>query len=345
VLLVYFTSTLSLESQAAMSIPHLLNLPREIRNLIYDYLSYDVDHITTLKFGQSLMAVSLKNIPDWGIMQVHSQLRHEYLEGGYLEKASATLKDKGLVRVWEWESGPWQEPDRAGFGAAFGTVRHVQAVPWRPMLGDWATAERFVQQLEREFRQLQSLVLVNAIGSYMAADDRLFRGLEVDPQALRATCPNKFFIPDPPRTLSGLQFVSGSQSLHIRFRKGPFGPVEYKLPHQVARIGVFMYNVDGSVQDAPDPMEIPGLINMIAYPAEYLASCSAEKAAMLAELPFKLIRMMEMSADGYTMFNGVITEVVEWPPAKKREEEEEAVNLMNMGLARLLAQRREAAQI
>jgi hypothetical protein len=326
-----------------MSTPHLLNLPREIRNLIYDYLSYDVDDITMLKFGNILMAVSLKSIPDRGIMQVHSQLRHEYPEGGYLEKASATLKHKGPVRVWEWESGPWQEPDRAGFGAAFGAVRHVQAVPWRPMPGDWATEERFVQQLEREFRQLQSLVLVNTKGSYMPAGDRLFRGLEVDLQALMATCPSNFFMADPPRTLSGLQFVSGSQSLHIKFGEGHFDPVKYKLPHQVARIGVFVYSVDGSVQDAPDPMKIPGLINMTTYPAEYLASCSAEKAAMLAELPFKLIKMMEMSADGYTMFNGVKTEVVEWPPVKKKKREEGEADPFHVLMARLRAQRGQAA--
>jgi hypothetical protein len=324
-----------------MSTPHLLNLPREIRNLIYDYLSYDVDDITMLKFGNTLMTVSLKSIPDRGIMQVNSQLRHEYPEGGYLEQASATLKHKGLVRLWEWESGPWQEPDRAGFGAAFSAVRHVQAVPWRPKPGNWATEERFVQQLEREFPQLQSLVLVNTGGSYLPAGDGLFRGLEVDVQGLRQGC--DCFMADPPRTLSRLQFVSGSQSLHIKFGEGRFHPLKYKPPHQVARIGVFVYNVDGSAQDVPDPMKIRGLVNMREYPAEYLASCSAEKAAMLAELPFKLIKMMEMSADGYTMYNGVRTEVVEWPPVKKKREEEEEVDPFPALLARLRAQRGQAA--
>jgi hypothetical protein len=321
-----------------MSTPHLLNLPREIRNLIYDYLSYDVDDITTMKFGESLMAVSLKSIPDRGIMQVHSQLRREYLEGDYSQKASATLKHKVMMGARRRMLENWQEPDRPDLGAAFGAVRHVQVVPWHSTKGDWDLAEQFVQQVEGEFPQLQSLVFVVANGSYMTASDRLFRGLDIDPQAPGASYPGKFFIADPPRTLPGLQFVSGSQSLHIRFRKGHFDPVKYKLPHQVARIGVFVYNADGSAQAAPDPMKIAGLVDMTAYPAGYLASCSAEKAAMLAELPFKLIRVMEMSADGYTMYNGVKTEVVEWPPVKEKE-----VDPFHALLARLRAQRGQAA--
>jgi hypothetical protein len=328
----------SLKSQATMATPHLLNLPREIRNLIYDYLSHDVDDPTTLKFGQRFMNVSFKSIPDRGIMQVHSRLRHEFLEGGYLEQASAMLKHKSVLAGRKEMLENWQEPDRADFGA----VRHVQLVPWCSTRNDWGSAEQLVQQVKGEFPQLQSLVFVITNGSYTSASEGLFRGHEVDPQALRVTCPSNFFIADPPRTLGGLQFVSGSQSLHIRFRRGPLASVDNKLPHQVARIGVFVYNVDGSAQDAPDPMKIPGLINMNAYPAEYLALCSAEKAAMLAELPFKLIRKMEMSADGYTMFNGVKTEVVEWPPVKEKREEEE-VDPFPALLARLRAQTGQAA--
>lgn len=70
---------------------HLLTIPREIRNLIYEYLTQSVEICGFDKIGNSEAVILLKKAPLMAVLLVCSRLHEEYKEQICLEELSARV--------------------------------------------------------------------------------------------------------------------------------------------------------------------------------------------------------------------------------------------------------------
>ena len=75
----------------ASTTPHLLTLPREIRDNIYKHLHHRLDLRSIDKLGTVQVIVTLENAPCVDIMLVHSQMRDEYLQSDSFKNLSASI--------------------------------------------------------------------------------------------------------------------------------------------------------------------------------------------------------------------------------------------------------------
>ena len=64
------------------STAHLLTIPREIRNQIYDHLHHNLELRTIECLGASQVFVSLTNVPYTSVFRAYPRLNAEYEESG-----------------------------------------------------------------------------------------------------------------------------------------------------------------------------------------------------------------------------------------------------------------------
>ncbi|KAJ8116490.1 hypothetical protein OPT61_g2091 [Boeremia exigua] len=79
--------------------PHLLTLPREIRNLIYEHLFHEISLRELVQSTPTLfttLKIHVDNAPLSSVLLVHSQLRDEYLETGPFHRLSITISSREL---------------------------------------------------------------------------------------------------------------------------------------------------------------------------------------------------------------------------------------------------------
>lgn len=76
---------------AAIPSPHLLILPREIRNQIYSYFHRTLELRGIEHIGPQQVFVRLENVPCPSIYRVHLRLRAEYHESGPIKGLSALI--------------------------------------------------------------------------------------------------------------------------------------------------------------------------------------------------------------------------------------------------------------
>jgi hypothetical protein len=82
-------------AEPARSTPHLLSLPREIRDHIYSYLDNN-DHddwgLTELFTSKGGRQFRFHNAPLLSVLHTHPRLRTEYMEAAWTDKITATLR-------------------------------------------------------------------------------------------------------------------------------------------------------------------------------------------------------------------------------------------------------------
>lgn len=76
---------------SSLARPHLLTLPREVRNLIYENLTRTLELRGIKKIGDSLTMVFLTNAPYVNLLLTHSRLHDEYKESDAFQKLSVTV--------------------------------------------------------------------------------------------------------------------------------------------------------------------------------------------------------------------------------------------------------------
>jgi hypothetical protein len=279
--------------------PHLLTLPREIRNLIYSYLWHDEGPDLRLQYENTGMAVHFENLPDTNIANVHPQIRSELLKDGYCSKnTSMTVLTNENLYYKHVESGTIYSKADAGVAIA----RHVRL--FLVFVSDfenlWECTKNIFDDLKRNMPQLESLTLAVCGPLIYKLDDALFDDLSINLPKL-----NKFsdygYYPSPPATLVGLQFVRGSQGFRVDFTC----VVEVEsltTVHRLSLVGVFLFNLTGSPEPAPDLVET---LNLLVpgreYPKDCLAMCSKEKAALLSKMQHEVYVQSHVNADGSTI--------------------------------------------
>jgi hypothetical protein len=84
---------------------HLLKLPREIRNRIYDFLSHEIDLRTINEIGGVATIVHITNAPCVEVLMTHSRLHEEYLESKCFRNLSAVIfQAESLKKQMKWPS-------------------------------------------------------------------------------------------------------------------------------------------------------------------------------------------------------------------------------------------------
>jgi hypothetical protein len=84
---------------------HLLKLPREIRNRIYDFLSHEIDIRTINEIGGVATIVHITNAPCVEVLMTHSRLHEEYLESKCFRNLSAVIfQAESLKKQMKWPS-------------------------------------------------------------------------------------------------------------------------------------------------------------------------------------------------------------------------------------------------
>ncbi|KAF3008439.1 hypothetical protein E8E13_003019 [Curvularia kusanoi] len=78
---------------------HLLGLPREIRNVIYSYLTRPIHLNGVNEVGGMDIAIELDNAPELNVLLVHSRLHDEYKESTCFTDSSASLSTGLEIRM------------------------------------------------------------------------------------------------------------------------------------------------------------------------------------------------------------------------------------------------------
>jgi hypothetical protein len=81
---------------AESSQPRLLTLPREVRNLIYGYLTREVELRGIDKIGDKPTIVTIGNAPYVNVLLTHSRLHEEYKESSRFSQVSATATHRNV---------------------------------------------------------------------------------------------------------------------------------------------------------------------------------------------------------------------------------------------------------
>ncbi|KAF1927317.1 uncharacterized protein M421DRAFT_176840 [Didymella exigua CBS 183.55] len=157
--------------KAGDSRPHLLTLPREIRNQIYDYLHRTLELRGVKSLGPSQVFVRLDNAPYPSLYSVHSRLCAEYLESGPTKSLSALILnrlDYDNRNYWSKDAGVISRDEIA--------LSHVRIVTLRMTMRKWmpgSTTTQVIDALGTKIAELR-VIRVNEIAPiYLSIKEEL----------------------------------------------------------------------------------------------------------------------------------------------------------------------------
>jgi hypothetical protein len=261
--------------------PHLLTLPREIRNHIYSYLHKEVDvHNECNPYpGPSILdvRVRLENAPYTSVLLINSQIYHEYREADCFRNL-ATHVDMGMnLRYWLKSTVMVRKLKLS----ALSFVRHVTIVDKRCMgLG---MIEKYLGEKMPMLRTVRHLR--DAGETSILEDSKLF-----------SDWPLTHFDTDEhllPRAFLGLPLVQMAIAKHVQccdVRSYPEG----SLFHAIKTIRLVLYTTDGPKKHTWTPEQGNHYWNLrFPYPQDFMDSFVPEKQTQIARLSTTLFNWKE----------------------------------------------------
>lgn len=153
--------------------PHLLTLPREIRNQIYSYLHKEVVVHTRREPSVSVVQLRLENMPYMSVLLINSQIYYEYREADCVRNLAARIDLSFDFQYWTQSPFMVRQPKVS----ALSFVRHVTIVDKRPNSVGLVSIETFLENnmpMLRTVRYLEGFALEGLAKTCVLHDSKLF---------------------------------------------------------------------------------------------------------------------------------------------------------------------------
>jgi hypothetical protein len=276
--------------------PHLLTLPREIRNDIYSYLHKEVVvHNAGTSYPSILdVQVRLENVPYMSVLLINSQIYQEYREADCFRNLSAQVDMDLKLRYWL--RGPVMVRELKLSALSFvrhvtivhkrciglGMMRHV-ALPDESGIG-LGMIEKYLGEKMPMLRTVRHLT--DAGETSILEDPKLFSEwpltrFDTDEHSL-------------PRTFLGLPLVQMAIAKHVQCFDAKSYP-EGLLLHTVKTMRLVLYTTEDPYRKHTwTPEQGNRYWNLrCPYPQDFLYSLEPEKQAQLARLSTALVSWKE----------------------------------------------------
>jgi hypothetical protein len=250
------------ESAMASITPHLLSLPREIRDEIYSYLHHELElesPLYTAGVNEYIVTkIRILNAPFLGVLLAHSRLRDEYQKADCFLHLTATFQ----ANYNPTPLGP--RSTNARTRAALSNTKHVtitMCASERSETHRWSA--KIIDTLTNISPDLRSLCVVmwDLHGYFEQQDlDAVLHGPPT------STKPDRLAI--PPAVFKGLQLVKLARGLHtglhtlytaidVRFTQH----AQYRVDH----VAVHLYAIGGSAKHSKCQEDVASALNMRPY--------------------------------------------------------------------------------
>lgn len=297
--------------------PHLLTIPRELRDEIYSYLSYEAKHTNQDESKTCEMHLAIHQVPYRHVLLVHSMLYREYRESTIFTQGSATFVSNLACRE---EKVSRNYKLAVGYEAAY--VRHLivvlQPAPvhedWEWQGGSesyvrWENVSRLVNQLASLMHHLSTVQLATQDWIERVDEDCLSDGLRY---CRRLPNGSGMFLP-PPSSLAQLSLIHKGEGFHVDFglsiaegatachSEAPWA-LEYISVHEVPihltkTTGFYLYaaNDTNTKEYIWDSTKVLEVLKPRPYTAEILNAFVPEQAAEIERRPYTLVDWVESS--------------------------------------------------
>jgi len=240
-----------------MSLPaaHLLMLPRELRDQIYEYLGRDLCVVWGRGFagwkeGQlsSTVEVQVDNAPFINVLLTHSRLKEEYMQSPVFKRLSLTLRMRAKERMprktkderYFLGCGTWLTP------AADGFLSRVSKITLFVDCGDVAIhSTNYVYPSYRLHWDIQSLLDIFALKASNLASVKL--ALRFKPKHLLLDADSTYtlfgtYLPPPEPVVAQLDLVQRAEAYRLNYymvesRRND----QFDVRHAVTQVGCYLY--------------------------------------------------------------------------------------------------------
>jgi hypothetical protein len=236
-----------------MAAPHLLTLPRELRDQIYSYLSSDEPgwRLTKL-FSPEPVRFRFHNAPNLNVLHTHPRLRNEYFEAGWTRELSVTFRlgvSSGPFTDLDTTNKMYKSPTIPADILFTHWIRHVTILVDRGHRGRgdntpgkqwWNT----IRQLVEALAETAMVLLTVKIAIQQHARTRLQHHLDAYPWFR-----TRYFLTPPPSFVHALWLVQRCEGwrldrdsvLFVGPAPPPPGLPQTRLVHGVVKNGCYLY--------------------------------------------------------------------------------------------------------
>ena len=252
--------------------PHLLTLPREIRDNIYEYLHRTIRPGSLNISSTQTLHLVLKNAPYPAVLRVHSQLYQEYLEADCFRNLEAEI-------TLLYDYFPSHLQDEQWAISALAPVHHITIRIWQPNPQLLESLERCLKPRLPALRSVR-LALRKSLGTF--TDAQVAANMVPWDEQLSALSPAVFL---------GLPLVQEAGAHHIdyarRYSPRHANPQPTQI-HHIRHLKAFLYTLDNSKKYLWTQHQVLARWRSQHYSQEVLSRLSKDRQEILATFPLTL---------------------------------------------------------
>ena len=252
--------------------PHLLTLPREIRDNIYEYLHRTIRPGSLNISSTQTLHLVLKNAPYPAVLRVHSLLYQEYLEADCIRNLEAEI-------TFRYDFLPSHFEDEQWAIAALPPVHHITISIWQPDSQLLDSLECYLKPRLPTLRSVR-LALSESLGTF------------TDAQVTADMGPwNAQMSPCLPAVFLELPSVQVAEAHHVgysgRIIPKHTDPLSTRI-HHMRHLKTSLYTFDNPTKYLWTQHHVLTFWRSDHYPREVLSTLSKERQDTLATWPLTL---------------------------------------------------------
>jgi hypothetical protein len=287
-----------------MSLPayHLLSLPRELRDQIYEYLRHEVSFNWKWKYsGRSRVQIHVKvpHAPRLSVLLVCSRM-HQEMRSVHLAKSYMGLHWDGLCIKPRYA---WSITKTPKYAKAFNTVMDVRLVIDNDVYNPpWTTTAKLVKVAKRHIPYLASITVStkSCMGHiYVLVPLANHRSIESQPA---------------PDKIAGFHIMQLGRSLGVEYEQDPFftrpprSRVYYEpsLRHRVNEFHIYLYIKGSHPVRLMTQKDVESLWPLREYPDKFLENLEAEDMQMIERFSTRMWGWEALKEDQLALSKGIV---------------------------------------
>jgi hypothetical protein len=254
--------------------PHLLTIPREIRDNIYKYLHRELRICTALlESDHDPPIVSIMNAPYLSVLLVHSRLYEEYKECASFRSSTAEIRIKPYSNHYGLTNTNLSRQDQAALARM--SCATICFDDW------WKTDDHFSEHIEKTYMYLPQLRALRVFNQRLIG----YFGDDTLPTQISYYEETTILAPlDQVQKLSLVQHATGRTVQ-------PDGPPSYR--HYIVEVAADLYTIALPEEHHWTKEEILTMLKPVAYPRKQRRRYKRENSHLLRFLPNKILGWKE----------------------------------------------------